>query len=172
MRILQRGMRLFVGASIGLLLIAAAHTAGHFKEGESTADVAAAEAAMRAGRLDVGMGMRPSVLDVFQSVLLTMSLPLVALAAANLVAVAASSRPDELIMPLASVSALVCLALAALYARYRVTPPLLTFAVLTPLFAAAALRGRSQQRSRRGLRPPGGVADPGGPRGRDDVRGR
>lgn len=147
MRILQQGTRLFVGASIGLLLVAAAHTAGHFAGGDPTAEVAAAEAAMEEARLDVGMGMAPSVLDVFLSLSLTMSMLLVALAGANLAAVVASSCPSELIRPLASVSALACLVLAALYARYQVAPPLVTFAALTPVFVVAAVRGRSSQRS-------------------------
>ncbi|MEW6336182.1 MAG: hypothetical protein AB1625_02160 [Acidobacteriota bacterium] len=146
MRLLQRGTRLFVGASIGLLLVAAAHTAGHFSGGSSGAEVAAAEAAMRQARLDAGLGMAPTVLDVFLSLSLTMSVLLVALAAANLAAIGASSRPDELVRPLAVVSAAACLALAALYLRYRVAPPLLSFAVLTPLFAAAAARGRERKR--------------------------
>jgi hypothetical protein len=61
----RRGRRLFSTASILLILTAVAHTIGNFQPPPQTPEYANLESTMRAFQIDLGMGMRPSILSIF-----------------------------------------------------------------------------------------------------------
>lgn len=80
----QRGRRLFTGATLLLFLVALAHTGGVLSEPVEAGGVELVES-MKALRLDLGLGMSPSVFDVQTSLGLTMTVFLVFLGILNLV---------------------------------------------------------------------------------------
>ena len=79
------GRSWFIAGTVLLALAGAAHTAGQFTPDEP--EIAAALAAMRASSLPLGMGMAPSLWDIFRDLAFTMSVTFFALAAMNAIVV-------------------------------------------------------------------------------------
>lgn len=130
----RAGRRLFSAASLALIVVAALHTLGHFAPNPDPA-LQRLEGEMDAFRLPLGMGMNPSILDIFKSLSLTMAVTLVALGLQNLVMAASRDATARLIRGLTLVDLAAVGALVALYAFHRVPPPLVTLAVVEALFA-------------------------------------
>jgi hypothetical protein len=129
----RAGRRFFSAASLLLIVVAGLHTLGHFAPQTDPA-LERLMAEMDAFRLPLGMGMTPSIRDIFRSLSLTMSVTLVALGLQNLVVAASRDATARLIRGLTVVDLVAVGALVALYAFYRVPPPLVTLAVVEALF--------------------------------------
>jgi hypothetical protein len=95
------------------------------------------EAAMRAYSIPLGIGMSPSMWDIFRGLVFTMSICLVAMGVLGLVVAASHEATPRLLSRMALVLALASAALTALYWVYRVPPPLITMAVVTILFVVS-----------------------------------
>jgi hypothetical protein len=139
------GRRLFSAGSIALIVVAGLHTLGQFAPPPADPAGVALLAAMGAHRLPLGLGMAPSMADIVQSLNLTMSITLLAIAVQNLV-VARSDASDRLIWRLSVVSALSIGTLVLVYGAYRIPPPLVTLAVVEAIFLRAAVTGRGAAR--------------------------
>jgi hypothetical protein len=134
----RRGRRLFSTASILLILTAVLHTIGSNQPPPQTPEYANLESAMRACHIDMGMGMRPSMFGIFQDFSLTMSVTLLLLGSQNLL-VAMADESGKMIRRFAWVNILGFAALTALGWRYRIPPPLISFAVVEIVFLLAVL---------------------------------
>ncbi len=126
--------------SVLLALTGVAHTAGQFTPDEP--ELGAALAAMRAAHLPMGMGMAPSLFDIFRDLAFTMSIAFFALAAFN-VLIARHRDTTPALLRAATVLNLVWLAaFIALCWFYAVPPPLISGALVWPFFLVALLRNR------------------------------
>jgi hypothetical protein len=137
------GRRWFTAGSITLLFVALLHTLGNTLGTTPTdAEYIAMEASMRDYIVPLGLGMSPSVWDIYRSLVFTMSLCLVGM---GLVGLAIASAPDvtpRLLSRVAVVFAGASLALTGLYVIYQITPALISLLVVTVLFVVAAVSGR------------------------------
>jgi hypothetical protein len=140
------GRRAFSTASVLLLLTALAHTAGNWPLIFPGAPWSGALAAMAAERTPLGIGMAPSVLDIHVALVLTMTVLLVALGTINLVVAAGAG--EEVLRRVLWIDVAAVGALVALYAFYRVPPPLLTFAVVESVLIAALCINRARVAAR------------------------
>ncbi len=126
--------------SVLLALTGVAHTAGQFTPDEP--ELGAALAAMRAAHLPMGIGMAPSLFDIFRDLAFTMSIAFFALAAFN-VLIARHRDTTPALLRAATVLNLVWLAaFIALCWFYAVPPPLISGALVWPFFLVALLRNR------------------------------
>lgn len=129
------GRRAFSAASVLLLLTALAHTAGNWPIIFPDVPWSGVLSAMAAEHTPLGIGMAPSMLDIHVALVLTMTVLLVALGAINLVVAAGAG--EEMLRRVLWIDVVTVGALVALYAFYRVPPPLLTFAVVESALVAA-----------------------------------
>jgi hypothetical protein len=67
------GRRLFSSASIATIVVAILHTIGHFAPSPNDERYTVLERTMRDYRIPLGLGMEPSIHDIFRSLSLTMS---------------------------------------------------------------------------------------------------
>lgn len=134
--------RWFRAGAIGLLVVAVLHTFGHFGGPPKDAARLELESAMDAYRFDI-MGMHPSANDITNSLSLTMTIALLFVGVLDLVAAAALSGNTRALRRLAWVNAAGVGSLAALFAYYRIPPPMVTLAVVCVLFVVGALRPTS-----------------------------
>jgi len=141
------GQRFFSAASLALIVVGALHTLGHFAPNADPA-LQRLEAEMDSFRLPMGMSMNPSILDLFKSLSLTVTVTLVALGLQNLVVAASRDASARLIRGLTLVNLAAVGALVALYAFYRVPLPLVTLGVVEAIFILSLV-----------LPPPGGAND-------------
>jgi hypothetical protein len=144
MTMFTRGRRLFATACIATIVVAILHTIGNTL-GDAPPDptYTALDAAMRGYRLPLGMGMSPSVYDIYRTLVFTMSICVAAMGALGLVVAASRDATTTLIAQVATVEALACGALTILCAIYQVPPPLISFTVVTLLFAGALIVARN-----------------------------
>lgn len=133
------GRRLFSIACILLILVALAHTAGHFSP-PPVDDPAfdAMDRAMKGYVIPMG-SMSPSFFDVVQSLSLTMSVTLLLLGALGLATAAAADAGDALVRRLALVYLVGTAALVAVFALYRIPPPLYTLTAVAATFLLAVV---------------------------------
>jgi hypothetical protein len=138
-----RGRRLFGVACISLFLVAVLHTIGNTVS-PPPPDPAyhATEQAMMNYRVPLGLGMVPSVWDIYRSLVFTMSVCLVAMGALGVVVGASIDATPRLISRTAVVQAIASAVLTALYLFYQITPAFISMAVVTLLFAAAVVIGK------------------------------
>lgn len=142
-RIFARGHRLCAAGCAGLIVVAAAHTSGHFSPLPPGSELAAVRAAMASARLPLGLGMEPSMLDIASSLSLTMAILLLALGTTGLVLLRAAGDHPLVPRRIAQCGALFVGALVALFAYHRVPPPLVTLAAVELLFLLALLPRRT-----------------------------
>jgi hypothetical protein len=135
----RSGRRLFTFASIALIAVGILHTIGTCAPGPVDPALERLAAEMRAYRLPLGLGMQPSIFDIQQSLSVTMSVTLLWLALQNLVAAGADSTGD-VVRRLNILSVMGVGALVAVFAFYRIPPPLVTLAVVEVLFVLALVR--------------------------------
>ncbi|HKQ72174.1 MAG TPA: hypothetical protein VJ810_00505 [Blastocatellia bacterium] len=132
----RRGRRLFSVASILLILTAVAHTLGQFQPEPQTPEFANLKSTMAAYTFDMGMGMKPSVHAIFDSLSFTMSIMLFLLGLQNLL-VAMVDESGKMIRRFALVNIIGVGALIALYWNYQIPPPLISFVIVEIVFLLA-----------------------------------
>ena len=130
----------FLAGTILLALAGAAHTAGQFTPEEP--ELAAGLAAMRTARLPMGMGMAPSLWDIFRDLAFTMSVTFFALAAMNLVVVRHRDTTPALLRAVTLLNLAWVAAFIVVCYVYRVPPPLISGGLIWPFFLVAWLRNR------------------------------
>jgi len=140
MSLFVRGRRWFAAGSILTLVVALLHTIGNVTQGPPDPALANVEAAMRGYRVPLGMGMSPSVWDIYRCLVFTMSLCLVGTGALGIALGASSEVSPGILKRVATVLTIVSAALAVLSYAYRIPPPLVSFVVLTLVFAAASVK--------------------------------
>jgi len=138
----RRGSRLLASAGVALLLTATAHTFGHFAPAPPSSPAETITEEMAAIRLPMGLGMTPSVLDIFNGFSLMLSV-LVFWAGLSTLAVAAHGSPQDLRRRAWSGLALAA-ALVLLSWHFRLPPTLISFGVVGLLFGASALVTRDR----------------------------
>lgn len=143
-RIFKPGNRLFATAAILMIVVAMLHTIGHFAPApvDDTA-LHAVMAAMRSYQFDLGLGMRPNFMDVFQSLSLTMSISLLFLGLQNLITLAFAGENSKLVQRLTLLNLIGVGALAILNAIYRLPPPLISFVVVEVILLLSLLLNRN-----------------------------
>jgi hypothetical protein len=143
MTLFASGRRLFMAASFAMILVAILHTIGNTLSSPS-ADSAyvSLEAAMRAYTVPLGMGMVPSVWDIYRGLVFTMSICLAAMGALGIVIGASREATPALLSRIALTQAIASAALTVLYVVYQITPALISMAVVTLLFAVAVRSSR------------------------------
>jgi hypothetical protein len=131
--------RLFTIASLVMLVVAGLHTLGNLDTTPIDAREAAVQSAMSGYAIPLGMGMAPSILGIFRLLVFTMTVTLVALAALALVLAADRQVPARALRRVAVTPAIASGVLTAICFIYRVPPPLISFVVVTVLYAGATV---------------------------------
>jgi hypothetical protein len=130
----------FIAGTALVLLAGAAHTAGQFTPDEP--ELATALAAMRGSHLPMGMGMSPSLFDIFRDLAFTMTVTFFALAAVDALLVWHRDTTAALLRAAALLNMVWLAAFIAVCWFYRVPPPLISGIVIWPFFLIAWLRIR------------------------------
>lgn len=134
-KIFRPGCRLFAIGSILMLLTAAAHTAGQFAPAPNDAALNSVLSAMQGYKLDMGMGMKPSIEEVYYSLAFTMSILLLFLGVQNLVSIYLAGDSAKLMRSLTAINLLCVVAQVILNWHYRIPPPLISFVLISLVFA-------------------------------------
>jgi hypothetical protein len=144
--VFKRGNRLLAAGSILIIVVAMLHTIGHFAPAPAD-DTAlhAVTAAMRGYQLDMGMGMKPSMMDIYESFSLTMTITVLFLGIQNLVTLTAAGDNSKLVRRITVLSMLWVGGLIILNAIYRVPPPLFSFIVVEIVLVLSLLLNRKQE---------------------------
>jgi hypothetical protein len=138
MPLFARGRHLFTWSCIATIVVAALHTIGNtVATPPGDAAFVSLESAMRGYRIPMGMGMSPSVWEIYRGLVFTMSLCLVAMGALGLAVAGSRDATTRLLSRLALVFAISSAALTILYWVYQIPPPLISMAIVTVLFAIA-----------------------------------
>ncbi len=145
----KRGYRLFVAASVALLVVAGLHTLGHFSFEAPDAKGQAVLEQMQQYRVDAGLGQQPSLWDIQRSLSLTMAILLAGIGLINLSIVAIAGDVPGVLRRLTMFGLLIVGSLVVLYGWYRVPPPFVTLFAVELLFVASLLvqRGADPVRS-------------------------
>ena len=122
------------------LLAGLAHSAGQFTPEEP--ELATALAAMRASRLPMGLGMAPSLFDIFRDLAFTMSVTFFALAALNLVIVRHRDTTAALLRTATIVNLVWLAGFIGVCWFYAVPPPLISGVLIWPFYLIALVRNR------------------------------
>lgn len=136
------GRRLFAVAAVLMILTAAAHTVGNVMEGPVDPAEQRLTAAMESFRLDLGMGMRPSVKDIYTSLSFTMSITLAALGLINLVLAGSASVPDAVLRSVGWVNLIWVGVFLVLNWVCRIPPPLISAVLIEVAVVGALWTGR------------------------------
>jgi hypothetical protein len=139
----QRGARLFTAGTFALLVVAGLHTLGHFSTRAPDPMGGSVLEQMRQYRVDVGLGQQPSLMDIQQSLSLTMTILLVGVGLINLSMVALAGDVRGVLRRLTMLNLLIVGSLVILYGWYRITPPFVTLFAVELLFVASLLVQRA-----------------------------
>jgi hypothetical protein len=132
--------RLLSIAAVLMLLTALLHTIGNLTA-NGDPGVINVENIMRNFRFTFGMGMNPSMFDVFMALVLIMTVTFIALGVLNLALAAAREMPDRLLRRIIWINLLWVAAFTALCWFYRIPPPLISGIVIElPLIAALLVK--------------------------------
>jgi hypothetical protein len=132
-----RGRRLFTSACLATILVAILHTIGNVVPGGEPPEMLALFAAMQGYQVPLGIGMSPSIWDIFRGLVFTMTVCFLAIGAFGLVVAADRDATPRLLSRVALVLTIMSAVLTALYFYYRIPPPLISMVVVTLLFAGA-----------------------------------
>ncbi len=88
----------------------------------------------------MGMGMVPSIWDLFCGLAFTMSVTVLGLGLLSLIVAAEPQVTARLIRSVSVAMALIALALTALYWVFQIPPPLISFVIVSVLYAVAAAK--------------------------------
>ena len=136
----QPGRRLYLSGSIAMILVAGLHTVGQFAPPPPDGEFTTLLGMRRAVHIDLGLGMRPSMYEVHRSLAFTMSVTLVAIGLFGVMIARAEDPVGRMLRRAIVLSTLATGILVAIFAAYRIPPPLLTLAVVELLFLAALVR--------------------------------
>lgn len=98
---------------------------------------------MQAARLDMGLGMVPSLVDILQDLSFTMSVTFYGLGALNLLLARSSDVTPRLRRQVALVNLGWLTAFTAIGAIYRIPPPLICGVIMWPVFLMVYVRSRT-----------------------------
>src|SRR4051812_19289868 len=144
MTLFRRGRRLFSVACLATILVAVLHTVGNtLSDTPTDAAYVVLDSAMHGYRVPLGIGMNPSIFDIYRPLVFPMSISVAAMGVLGLVVAASTESSTALIARVATVEAISCGALTILSAIYQVPPPLISFTVVTLLFAGAVIIARN-----------------------------
>lgn len=132
------GRRAFSSAAILMLLMAVGHTVGFLSGGPSTPVEEKLFADMGALLNPLGLGMSPSVKDIYFSLAFTLGLVFAALGAMNLMLAAIPETPDRVLRAASWINALWVAGFLILNWVYRVPPPLV-FGTIVGIAVVASL---------------------------------
>jgi hypothetical protein len=122
----QRGRRLFSTSAMLMILTAVGHTAGFLLGGSSDPADQRVVDAMRERKNPLGMGMNPSVYDIYWDLVLTMSITFAALGLINLLIAATPSASSGLLRKVGWANALWLAAFLVLNVALRIPPSLIS----------------------------------------------
>jgi hypothetical protein len=143
MTLFQRGRRLYTSACLATILVAILHTIGNtLSSPPADPEYFRVLEAMTRYRIPLGLGMSPSVWDIYRDLVFTMSVCLVAMGVLGLVVGSSVDATPRLISRMALAGALSSAALTAVSWFYQVPPPLISMAIVTLLFAGAVSTSR------------------------------
>ena len=132
------GRRLFSFACILILLTALLHTIGNVAPRSARTENSNVEALMRDTHMPMGMGMEPSIYDIFRALTFTMTVTFIALGVIGLLLSGSRSVSSGVVRRMTWFYALWNGAFTALCFYYRVPPPLIS-GVLIELVLVVAL---------------------------------
>jgi ribose/xylose/arabinose/galactoside ABC-type transport system permease subunit len=125
-------------ACLATIAVAGLHTIGNTLPSEPPdAAYHSVTGAMRGYTIPLGMGMAPSLWDVYRALVFTMSICFVAMGALGLVVAGSPDATPRILTRTAWTLTLSSIALLILYWYYRIPPPLISMIVVTALFAVA-----------------------------------
>ena len=127
---LMNTKKLFLTATILILITAGLHTMGHFSPPPEDASLADLQQHMEQTRLSLPMSMEPSMMDVLKSLSLTMTILLLALTCSNILVLRLAAGNARLLTAFVHLNQVIVIALVGLYSTYEVFPPLVCFAVV------------------------------------------
>lgn len=134
------GRAWFITGTVLLALTGVLHTIGQFTPDEPP--IAAGLAAMRASRLPMGLGMAPTLFDIFRDLAFTMTVTFFAIAALNAVVAWHRETTASLLRAVALVNVAWIAAFIGICYVYAVPPPLISGIAVWPFFLIAWLRIR------------------------------
>jgi hypothetical protein len=136
------GRRMFSTAALLMILTAAAHTAGNLASSPENPEEQKLFAAMSAFHEALGMGMNPSMQDIYWTLVFTMSITFAALGAINLSLAASADVSDGVLRRVSWVNLLWVGVFLVLSWKHQIPPPLIS-AVVIEFFVVASLLRRA-----------------------------
>lgn len=127
-----KGRRLFTVASYLTLGVAALHTYGMSQSFPPDFDIAAQ--AMRSATMDTGIGMHPSLMDIYHGLGFTMSIALGMMGILGIVLGSSAEAHVRILSRVAVVLTTASAAMTALYWVLKIAPPFVSMATLTVLW--------------------------------------
>ena len=145
------GRRVFSSAAILMVMMAVGHTAGFLAAGPSNPVEEKLFADMGAVLNPLGLGMSPSVKDIYYGLAFALSITFAALGAMNLMLAAIAETPDRVLRAAGWINALWVAGFLILNWVYRVPPPLIVGTIVGIAVAASLidLRRYDERRSER-----------------------
>ena len=137
----RKGHRLFSVASLGLILVAVLHAISHFSSPPDDLVMSALLTAMQAYRFELGLGS-PSMLDIFESLSLTMAIMLAWAGLLNLLIARYTGLRDKLMRRVCTLNLLGVAALMVLFGIYQLASLAIALGVVEILFFIARFRLR------------------------------
>ncbi len=135
----QPGRRLFSTAAVFMILTAVAHTAGNLLTSAPDPAQQTLFTAMSGFHVPLGLGMSPSVEDIYWELVFTMSIAFAAIGLLNLVAAGTRSVPDDLLRRFSWVNVVWVGAFIILSYRYQIPPSLISGGIIELLVLASLL---------------------------------
>jgi hypothetical protein len=132
MILFTKGRRLFATASIMTIVVAALHTFGNLQP--DPPEYEGVITAMRGALVPMGMGMNPSIYDIWWSLAFGMSVFIAGLGVFGLVLVSSTDASMKVLSRSAAMFAIICAGVTAIGWISKVPPPLFLFAFLTVLW--------------------------------------
>jgi len=137
----RKGHRLFSAASIGVILVALLHATAHFSAPSDDLVMSALVTAMQAYRFDLGLGT-PSMMDIYQSMSLTMAIVLIWVGITSLLIARYSGLRDKLMRRVCTLNVFGVGALVGLFSTYQLPAPAIGLGIVWILFVIARFRLR------------------------------
>lgn len=136
----RKGHRLFSIASLGLILVAVLHAIGHFTPPDDLV-MSALLTAMQSYRFETGFG-NPSMLDIFESLSLTMAITLAWAGLLNLLIARYTGLRDKLMRRVCTLNLIGVAALLVLFNIYQLALPAIALGIVEIMFFIARFRLR------------------------------
>lgn len=132
MILFTKGRRLYTTASILTILVAGMHTLGNLQP--DPPEYEGVLTAMRGALVPMGMGMNPSIYDIYWSLVFGMSVFIAGLGVLGLVLVSTTDATLKVLSRSAAMFAVISAGVTAVCWVAQVPPPVISFAVLTVLW--------------------------------------